>query len=313
MSAWAAIVAREATVTASAGTGLLHYVAPSAIDGFAAGALLTGLCFIVVVAPRMRRLRLSGQPDPWPVRTRYGSKRSRHSYAAAADFPKSDRPANRSAHAGAEALISTYSAASAEAEADAMLQPGAGSPGSLRAAAPAGLGYLSASYESIAPLAPDGATAAPAAPAPGTPTPGTPATGAPTTGLSPAAGAGFAATWSARAESATPCVLAETVPSGWSFRPPPRTQFTPPAGSRPYADALGRPDHEAAPAPEPAPAPATSPTDRSPYRSKHRFASPETDRQADSRRNGPRHAAPSARFIARRSARLPVFPLPARG
>jgi hypothetical protein len=285
MSAWAAIVAREATVTATAGTGLLHSVAPSAIDGFAVGTLLTGLCFIVAVAPRMRRPRLSGQPDPWPVRTRHGSKTRSDSYAVAVNTGTSAEPVTKSAGPGTDTLISTYSAASAEAGAgaDVMLQPGAGSPGSLYAGAPAGLGYLAANYESVA----------------------------------ADSGLGYAGMWSAQAEPTTRHALAQTVPAEWSFTPPPRTQFARPAGSHPYADSFRAPaDEEAAvpaPAPEPTPAPDTKSADRSGYRSKHRLASPETDKNSDSRRNGPRHAARSARFTARRSARLPAFPLPARG
>ena len=57
--------------------------------------------------------------------------------------------------------------------------------------------------------------------------------------------------------------------------------------------------------------------ERSGYRSKHRQASPgsvkQSDKHGEGRRSGPRHAAPSARFTSRRSARLSVFPLPARG
>ena len=41
MSTWAAIAAREAAITTSAGATALHGIAPSALDGFAVGALLT--------------------------------------------------------------------------------------------------------------------------------------------------------------------------------------------------------------------------------------------------------------------------------
>jgi hypothetical protein len=66
MSTWAAIAAREAAIAASAGTTALHGIAPSALDGFAAGALLTGVCFLIVIAPRaFRRDRLSARQGMW--------------------------------------------------------------------------------------------------------------------------------------------------------------------------------------------------------------------------------------------------------
>jgi hypothetical protein len=55
MSTWVVVAARETAVTSAAPAGLLHGIAPAAIDGFAAGALLTGLCFLLIVAPRMLR------------------------------------------------------------------------------------------------------------------------------------------------------------------------------------------------------------------------------------------------------------------
>ncbi len=64
MSTWAAVAATEAFI--SRGASPLHGIAPGAIDGFAAGALLTAACFLVVVTPRMlRRSRLSAREGMW--------------------------------------------------------------------------------------------------------------------------------------------------------------------------------------------------------------------------------------------------------
>lgn len=81
MSTWAAVAAKEAALTSSAGASLLHGITPGAIDGFAVGALLTGSCFLVVAAPRMlRRTRLSGRDGMWGTGTR--RIRARHDYFA---------------------------------------------------------------------------------------------------------------------------------------------------------------------------------------------------------------------------------------
>jgi hypothetical protein len=67
MSAWVAIAAKEAATTTSLGSGILHGVSAGALDGFAVGAMLTGLCFLMVVAPRsLGRLRLAASLSLWP-------------------------------------------------------------------------------------------------------------------------------------------------------------------------------------------------------------------------------------------------------
>jgi len=282
MNTWAAIVVREGP--ASTGVGLLHYVAPSAIDGFAVGALLTGLCFIVAVAPRLHRQpRLSGQQDPWPVGRRLGRKPQRDYYAVPADSAPAAEPVSSAASPAPEVTVSTYSAAD---EVQEMLQPGAGRPDSLYAAAPAGLGYLSADYESIATLALE---------------------------------AGFAAAWPPQAGSSARPTLPETATTAWSFVPPPRTQFAPPADSHPNGQAFRVPADEElmvpapVPAPDPAPAPDTAPlTGHSGHRSRHRAESTGSERRVEARRSGPRHAAPSARFSTRKSAKIRMLPLAAR-
>jgi hypothetical protein len=76
MSTWAAVAARDAALTSSTGTGLLHGVTPGAIDGFAIGALLTGVCFLVLVAPRMlRRSQLRARHGMWAAGMRHARVR----------------------------------------------------------------------------------------------------------------------------------------------------------------------------------------------------------------------------------------------
>lgn len=57
MNAIAALAAKEAAVVSGFGAGLL---APSAVDGFAVGTLLSGVCVLMVIRPR-RRLRHARQ------------------------------------------------------------------------------------------------------------------------------------------------------------------------------------------------------------------------------------------------------------
>jgi hypothetical protein len=67
MSAWVAIAAKEAATTNSLGSGILHGIPAGALDGFAAGAMLTGLCFLMIVAPRLLgRPRLAASLSIWP-------------------------------------------------------------------------------------------------------------------------------------------------------------------------------------------------------------------------------------------------------
>jgi hypothetical protein len=67
MSAWAAIEARDAASTTALGNGVLHGISGAAVGGFAIGALLTGLCFLMIVAPRAaRQARLSARLGRWP-------------------------------------------------------------------------------------------------------------------------------------------------------------------------------------------------------------------------------------------------------
>jgi hypothetical protein len=86
MSAWAAIEARDAATTTSLGSGILHGISNAALGGFAIGAVLTGLCFLVIVAPRSRGWsRLSARPAAfWPAFLRR-PRVERDYYAAPAD------------------------------------------------------------------------------------------------------------------------------------------------------------------------------------------------------------------------------------
>jgi hypothetical protein len=86
MSAWAAVAVKEAAITTSAGAGVLHGIAPGALDGFAAGALLTGVCFLVIVAPRtLRRSRLSARESIWSGNTRHVHGKQPDYFATPAD------------------------------------------------------------------------------------------------------------------------------------------------------------------------------------------------------------------------------------
>jgi hypothetical protein len=56
MNGIAAIAVKEAAVLSGFGSGLL---APSAVDGFAVGTLLSGVCLLMAIGPgrRLRRAR----------------------------------------------------------------------------------------------------------------------------------------------------------------------------------------------------------------------------------------------------------------
>ncbi len=52
MNGLAALTIKEAAVASGHGAGLLPAIAPSALDGFAVGALLSALCVLLVMVPR---------------------------------------------------------------------------------------------------------------------------------------------------------------------------------------------------------------------------------------------------------------------
>ncbi len=84
MSTLAAVTARETAFVF--GSGILHGIAPGAIDGFAVGALATGACCLVVAAPRLlHRARLSTRDGMWGTGERR-SKVQRDYFATPVDY-----------------------------------------------------------------------------------------------------------------------------------------------------------------------------------------------------------------------------------
>jgi hypothetical protein len=67
MNGFAALTVNEAAVASGHGAGLLPAIAPSALDGFAVGALLSALCVLLVMVPRhiSRRSRQSARTSGW--------------------------------------------------------------------------------------------------------------------------------------------------------------------------------------------------------------------------------------------------------
>jgi hypothetical protein len=61
MSGLAALVVKQAAVASGFGMSLVPGIGPSAVDGFAAGTLLCGLCLMLVIRPR-RGLRRTKSP-----------------------------------------------------------------------------------------------------------------------------------------------------------------------------------------------------------------------------------------------------------
>jgi hypothetical protein len=78
MNGIAALAAKEAAAVAGLGVGLVPGIAPGAVDGFAIGTLLSGLCFLMVLAPhrKPRRTRLSGRRAQWMAATDATSARA---------------------------------------------------------------------------------------------------------------------------------------------------------------------------------------------------------------------------------------------
>jgi hypothetical protein len=271
MSTWAAVAAKGAAAT-SVGAGISF--APGALDGFAVGALLTGLCFLVIIAPQMfRRSRLSARPSMWTASSRHA--RVRPDYYTAPDFATPE--------------LATPELATPELATPELATPELATPDFV---------------------APD--FAAPDFAAPDLATPGL-ATPADTYFLAAPTNLDVAATGSLLADEAPTDCPDQSLEV---FLPAAGEDFGGHAGAdpyaSPYADAFGaaaddRIDLRGA--------------DEGPqesgrgYRSKHRMTDADTgDRRPEARRGPPRHAAPSARFGARLSTRLAMFPLvPARG
>jgi hypothetical protein len=302
MSAWAAIAAKDAAVTTSLGNGILHGISPGTLDGFAVGTMLTGLCFLVIVAPRsLSRSRLSARPSVWPSFLRR-PRVQRDYYAAPAD--------TYSLAADTYSLAAESEMIFAAAPVEDDLEP-ADAPDA-------------ADYD----LAGPGPVAAVPAPAEAAPAESAPAESAP----AEAAPAESVRAESVRAESVPAedfaAVGAFTAVEEFTAAGPVTAfaashDFVGHAGADPYAvdpypaetaadpgaDSLlaSSEDDIMAPASEKA-----RPEGGRGYRSKHRMTEHEPgERRAEGRRSAPRHAAPSTRFGSRMSGKLTMFPLAA--
>lgn len=92
MIGFAALAVKETAVASGLGTGVLPGIAPSAVEGFAVGALLSAVCFLLVAVPRrhLRRRRPQAsdvlEANP-PVRATVSSKIARYSLAPPAYNP----------------------------------------------------------------------------------------------------------------------------------------------------------------------------------------------------------------------------------
>jgi hypothetical protein len=287
MSTWAAFAVKgaAAAATTAAGAGTAQAITPAALDGFAAGTLLTGMCFLVAVAPRtVRKSGLSARPRLWAAALRHSKVRpdfhaapaETHSTAVAPDLNEAvlDTPAGPVLETPVligPALDAYFQAAQASA-----------------AEAPMPEAALTDMPQPQLPLA----FADPALEV-----------------FSPNASQDYAG--HAGADPYAPGVLD---PVGYAPTTPPATDpASSPASnssaSNPAFDP-GSDDDIVLPGDDDA-----AQLSRRGYRSKHRLTGQDvTDRRSDPKRKQPRHAAPPSRFGSRGSGRLAVFPLaPARG
>jgi hypothetical protein len=137
MNGIAALAAKEAFVASGLGTTLLPGIAPSAVDGFAVGTLLSGICFLLVMAPRRhpRKNRLSarggkrGGAASVSAVPEYAASEWAASVSAVPEYAASEWAAPESA---ARAYTAPESAARAyaapESAARAYTAPGSGAP-----------------------------------------------------------------------------------------------------------------------------------------------------------------------------------------
>ena len=113
MNGFAALAAKEAAAVSGFGTGLLP---PSAVDGFAVGTLLSGVCVLMVIGPRRRLRRARRRPDAQSSRD--GARKGAPAAARPDDSLAtiSDPPAGESAETvvpSARAVLSARTAPSA--------------------------------------------------------------------------------------------------------------------------------------------------------------------------------------------------------
>ena len=311
MSTWAAFAVKGAAVvgTTSAGAGIGQAFPPGALDGFAVGTLLTGMCFLVVVAPRtFRRARLSARRGRWPATMRHARVR-REYYAAPADT-HSLATAPDAVVPAADAVVPADEARAPQLSLDfadpalEVFAPAAGQDhgGQDHGGQDHG-GQDHAGHAGADPYAPE--TFAPAATfAPETFAPAAtfaPETFAPAATFKPYATAA-PGTAAARASAVLPGTSAPLARPAAMDSP---VEYA-------AADAFGADGDDIV-------LPGYDDPQRQPgrrgYRSKHRLTGQETgDRRPEARRGPPRHAAPSGRLSGRMPGRLSLLPLvPARG
>jgi hypothetical protein len=323
MSTWAAFAAKgaAAAATTAAGAGTAQAISPAALDGFAVGTLLTGMCFLVVVAPRtMRRSRLSARRSLWPAALR--SSKSHPDYFAAPADTHSAAVAPELA-APAAPVLETPAPAALVLDAPELAAPVLTGP-ALDA-------YFRAAH--VAEPVPAPAVATSTATTTATAQAAVTAKGA----LTAQASAADAPTPAAPLTDIPELPLAFADPALEVFSPNASHDYAGHAGADPYAPGVLDPvDYAPAtpPAADSASSSASSPAfdpgsdddivlpgddDAAPqsgrgYRSKHRLTEQDAaDRRSDPKRKQPRHAAPPSRFGSRLSGRLAIFPLaPAR-
>jgi hypothetical protein len=283
MSAWAAIAAKDTAVTTSLGNGILHGISPGTLDGFAVGTMLTGLCFLVIVAPRsLSRSRLSARPSVWPSFLRR-PRVQRDYYAAPADTYS--------------LAADTYSLA---AESDSL----AAESEMIFAAAPVEDDPEAADAPEAAADAPEAAADAPE----GTESAPEAAESAPA-GTESAPAGDFTAAEPVVALAASQDFGGHAGADPYAADPYAADRYAVETTVEPGAEPLlaSNEDDIMAPASEKA----RLEGGRG-YRSKHRMTDHEPgERRAEGRRNAPRHAAPSTRFGSRMSGKLTMFPLAA--
>jgi hypothetical protein len=316
MSTWAAFAAKgtAAAATTAAGAGTAQAISPAALDGFAVGTLLTGMCFLVVVAPRtMRRSRLSARRSLWSAALR-SSKSHPDYYAAPADTHSAAVALDQAAPAPeAPVLAAPVLAAPVQAAPvqDAPVLIGPALDAYFRAASVAEPVAAPAAATSTATTTATAQASAAEAPMPAAPLTDIPQPQLPLAFADPALevfspNASHDYAGHAGADPYAPGVLD---PVDYAPANPPAADSAASSASNPAFDP-GSDDDIVLPGDDDA-----APHGGRGYRSKHRLTDQDAaDRRSDPKRKQPRHAAPPSRFGSRLSGRLAIFPLaPARG
>jgi hypothetical protein len=108
MSGLAVLAVKEAAVASGLGTSVLPGIAPSAIDGFAVGTLLSALCILLVMAPRRRsrRSKVSGRDGVWTTAPHNPMTPDLSGYAATSAYSVAAAISNPFADESAEVVVS---------------------------------------------------------------------------------------------------------------------------------------------------------------------------------------------------------------